>query len=86
MVNHISILHYLTFLEEGDKVKFSMRFQGREAMHINLGREKFDLIVEKLADVAEIDERSPTAGRQIYIVFRPKKSTPAPKPPKQEGP
>ncbi len=77
--------HAREFLEEGDKVKFSMRFQGREAMHINLGREKLDLIVEKLSDIAEVDERSPTAGRQIYIIFRPKRGAPAPKPPKQDA-
>lgn len=61
------------FLAEGDKVKFSMRFKGREAMYLDLGREKFDTIVERLADVAAVDERSPIAGRQIHIVLSPVK-------------
>jgi len=61
------------FLAEGDKVKFSMRFKGREAMYVDLGREKFDHIAKSLEDVAIIDERSPTYGRQIHIVFAPKK-------------
>lgn len=59
------------FLAEGDKVKFTMRFKGREAAYLDLGKAKFDLIVERLADVATVDERSPTAGRFIYIVFAP---------------
>ena len=61
------------FLAEGFKVKFSMRFKGREAMYIDLGREKFDQIVQLLSDCAVVDERSPISGRQIHIVFAPAK-------------
>ena len=59
------------FLEEGDKVKFSMRFKNREAMFMDLGNEKFKLITERLADIATVDEKSPLSGRQIHIVFAP---------------
>lgn len=59
------------FLAEGDKVKFSMRFKGREAMYLDLGKEKFDQIVERLKDVATVDDRSPVSGRQIHITFAP---------------
>ncbi len=59
------------FLGEGDKVKFSMRFKGREAMYLDLGREKFDQIIDRLKDVATVDERSPISGRQIFITFAP---------------
>lgn len=61
------------FLAEGDKVKFVMRFKGREAMYIELGKEKLDQIQQNLADVATVDERSPTSGRQIHITFAPAK-------------
>ena len=61
------------FLKEGDKVKFSMRFRGREIEHVKRGEEKFTYIVEQLAEVASVDERSPVTGRQIYIVFAPLK-------------
>lgn len=60
------------FLAEGDKVKFSMRFKGREAMYMDLGREKFDTIISRLSDVAAVDERSPLMGRQIHIVLAPR--------------
>jgi translation initiation factor IF-3 len=61
------------FLGEGHKVKFSMRFKGREAMHVKLGGEKFATIKERLADCAIVDEESPIAGNNIYIVFAPAK-------------
>jgi len=63
--------HAREFIAEGDKVKFSMRFKGREIMYTNLGLEKFNLIAERLSDVAVIDEQSPAQGRQMYIVFAP---------------
>ena len=62
------------FLAEGDKVKFVMRFKGREAMYLDLGKEKLDEIQQSLADVATVDERSPAVGRQIFITFAPAKS------------
>ena len=64
------------FLSEGDKVKFSMRFRGREAMYMDLGKEKFDQIAESLSDVADIDDRSPRMGNSIFITFSPKKAKP----------
>lgn len=66
--------HAREFIAEGDKVKFVMRFKGREAMYLDLGREKFEEIKQRLADVATVDESSPIAGRQIHIVFAPLKS------------
>ena len=70
----VKLKHARGFLEEGHKVKFSMRFRGREAQYLDLGREKFDVIRERLADIAVVDEKSPIAGRQIYIVFAPSKA------------
>lgn len=61
------------FIAEGDKVKFSMRFRGREIMYLELGIVKFEEIIEALKDVSTVDERSPARGRQIYIVLAPLK-------------
>ena len=69
----VKLKHAREFLAEGDKVKFVMRFKGREAMYIDLGKEKFDQIVQRLADVAVVDERSPAVGRQMHITFAPAK-------------
>ena len=70
------IKHAREFITEGDKVKFSMQFKGREAMYLNLGVEKFNEIQKLLEDIAVVDERSPSYGKKIHIVFAPiKKST-----------
>lgn len=61
------------FLGEGHKVKFTMRFKGREAMYVELGVEKFQQIIDRLGDVGVIDDRSPPFGRQIHITFSPAK-------------
>ncbi|MEZ4753690.1 MAG: translation initiation factor IF-3 [Bdellovibrionota bacterium] len=62
------------FLADGDKVKFSMRFKGREIMYVDLGQAKLKEIIDALADVSEIDDKSPPRGRQIFIVLAPKKN------------
>ena len=64
-----------SFLMGGDKVKFSMRFKGREAMYIDLGVEKFNEVAERLKDIAVVDDRSPAFGKQIHIIFAPIKGT-----------
>lgn len=61
------------FLGEGDKVKFVMRFKGREAMYIDLGKEKLAQIKQALADVAIVDEESSMGGRQIHMTLAPAK-------------
>lgn len=66
------------FLQNGDKVKFSMRFKGREAMYVNLGVEKFNEVAERLKDIAVVDDQSPAFGRQIHITFAPLKGKAAP--------
>jgi translation initiation factor IF-3 len=71
--------HAREFLGEGDKVKFSMRFKGREIMYVDLGVQKFNEIIAALADCAVVDERSPQSGRQIHITLAPLKSGAKPK-------
>ena len=63
------------FLGEGDKVKFVMRFKGREAMYIDLGKEKLAQIKQALADVAIVDEESVMGGRQIHMTLAPAKGS-----------
>lgn len=61
------------FLLDGDKVKFVMKFRGREVNYVELGLEKFEEIVKRLEDIATIDDQSPLAGKQIHIVLAPVK-------------
>ncbi len=64
------------FLDEGNKVKFSIRFRGREIAFQDLAQEKFKTIIANLADIATIDEKSPAQGRQVHIVLAPGKLQP----------
>ena len=59
------------FLSEGDKVKFSMRFRGREIAYLSLGVEKLQQIEQALKDVAVIDDQSDRAGSTIFVTFAP---------------
>lgn len=70
------------FLGEGDKVKFVMRFKGREAMYVDLGKEKLAQIKQALADVAVVDEESSMGGRQIHMTLAPAKGSVAAAPAK----
>lgn len=72
--------HAREFIGEGDKVKFSMRFKGREIAYLDLGWQKFETIIQELSDIAVVDERSPRGGRQIYIVLAPSKGQGSSKP------
>lgn len=63
--------HAREFIENGDKVKFSMRFRGREIVYLDLGWEKLNEVQEHLKDIAEVDDKSPPKGRQIFITFAP---------------
>jgi len=64
-------------------VKFSMRFRGREVMYVELGKEKFNTIIERLADVSVVEEQSPMRGSYVYIILTPSKA--GQKPPAKPG-
>lgn len=60
------------FLEEGDKVKITLRFRGREMSHIELGEQMMARIQEALADSAKIEQFPRTEGKQIVMIVGPK--------------
>lgn len=64
------------FLGDGYKVKLSMSFKGREREFINLGKEKFDRIIEQLVDTANLEERPAFQGGQLYLMLSPLKKVP----------
>lgn len=57
------------FLEEGDKVKFTMRFRGREMAHQQIGMDLLKRIKEELADLCKIDMEPRFEGRQIMMIM-----------------
>src|SRR5438309_3992968 len=60
------------FLEEGDKVKVTMRFRGREMAHGELGLAVPRRVQEQTADTAKIEAHPRMEGRQMLMVLAPK--------------
>jgi translation initiation factor IF-3 len=59
------------FLSDGCKVKFSMRFKGREKAFIDLGKDKLENIVEQLSDVANLDEINAKSRSVMHVILTP---------------
>ena len=59
------------FLENGDKVKVTMRFRGREMAHQNIGRDLLQRMQEELADIGKVEMYPRLEGRQIMMVLAP---------------
>jgi translation initiation factor IF-3 len=60
------------FLEEGDKVKVTMRFRGREMAHQELGAKVLDRVKADLDAVAKVESAPKMEGRQMIMVISPK--------------
>ena len=61
------------FLEKGDKVKFTVRFKGREMQHVNLGKDLMNRIIEDTKEIGKIDSIPKLEGRQIVMLINPTK-------------
>jgi translation initiation factor IF-3 len=57
------------FIEEGDKVKFSLRFKGREIDHKDLGFKKYQEILEELKDIAKPEIFPRMEGGQLVMIL-----------------
>lgn len=62
------------FLAEGDKVRFQMRFRGREVVYREIGEEIFSKIVEALEDAALVEEKTPLLGNRMIMTVAPRSS------------
>ena len=60
------------FLEEGDKVKVTLRFRGREMAHQELGMKLLDRVREDLGEKAKMEQTPKMEGRQMTMVMAPK--------------
>lgn len=64
------------FLRQGDKIKCTMRFRGREVAHPDLGREILQRLYEDVEDYAEIETMPRLEGRNMTMVLIPGKNIP----------
>ncbi len=69
----VKLRNLTRFLTEGDKAKVTLRFRGREMAHQEIGRKLLDRVVLDLAGVGGIEQNPLMEGRQMVMVFAPKK-------------
>lgn len=74
------------FLADGDRVKVSVRFRGREMAHTEIGAELLKDFAGKCADIANMDKAPKLEGRNMSMFLSPKPQTPAKKPAKPKAP
>ena len=60
------------FLEEGDKVKLTLRFRGREMAHNQLGMAVLQRVAEDTSQIAKVEQHPRMEGRQMLMVISPK--------------
>ena len=59
------------FLEKGDKVKFTVRFKGREMQHTHLGRELMERIIKDTMNLGKEDVQPKLEGKQFIMINQP---------------
>jgi len=59
------------FIDEGDKVKVTMRFRGREMAHQHLAMDLLNRVRDEMADVAKVEQMPKLEGRQMVMVMAP---------------
>ena len=59
------------FIGKGDKVKFTIRFKGRELQHSHLGRELMDKIKIDMQDISKVELHPKFDGKQMIMVIQP---------------
>ena len=74
------------FLSDGDRVKASVRFRGREMAHTEIGEVLLRDFAEKCSDIANLDKQPKLEGRNMSIFLSPKPQTPPKKPAKPKTP
>ena len=74
------------FLADGDRVKVTVRFRGREMAHTNIGEQLLRDFADKCAEIANLDKQPKLEGRNMSIFLSPKPQAPAKKQPKQPKP
>ena len=60
------------FFEEGDKVKVTLRFRGREMAHMELGMQLLNKVREETAAIAKVEAEPKLEGRQMMMVLAPR--------------
>ena len=60
------------FIEEGNKVKITVRFRGRELNYVKLGEEALNKFIDNLSDIATPDKKAILEGKKMFIILSKK--------------
>lgn len=71
----VKLKNAIRFLNNGDRVKVTMRFRGREMLHQDIGQEILERIEEDLAEYGKVEQRPKLEGRQMTMVVAPVKGS-----------
>jgi len=69
----VKIRNVTRFLTNGDKVKVTLRFRGREMVHQELGAQMLERIETDLKDYGVVEQHAKLEGRQMVMMFAPKR-------------
>lgn len=67
------VKHVRTFLEEGNKVKLTVRFRGREITHPETAQRQLEGIIDQVRDIAMIEQPARMEGRTMTAMVSPKR-------------
>ena len=68
----VKMRNVLKFLENGDKVKITLRFRGREMAHQELGLELLNRVADDVKEVAKVENMPKLEGRQMVMMIAPR--------------
>lgn len=67
----VKLRHVKRFLEDGDRVKITIRFRGREMAHKEIGRDRMTRVMEEVKDLAELFQEPRMEGRVMHMLLQP---------------
>lgn len=70
---NIKVRNIRRFLDDGDKVKITLRFRGREITHQNLGLDLLNRLRDELADIIVVEQFPKLEGRQMIMMIAPQR-------------
>ncbi len=69
---NVKLKNAVRFLEDGDKVKMTIMFRGRELVHADMGKKLLDQMAVELKDIANIEREPRLEGKNMIMIVAPK--------------
>jgi translation initiation factor IF-3 len=82
----VKVKNAIKFLEDGDKVKITVRFKGRQITHPEFGRQQLEKIVQMTSGVGQVEKPPAMEGRMMTMILSPVKQAGAPPKPQAQNP